>query len=232
MTPKEKLQTHSVLTNYRDGIQHQHVLQTTLAGINRGIVKAVLCLSICLLFTACSSDSSIATEATTQSPRPPTKEPATIVSREPNPATEGTVGALARSYIVALSEDIGERVAGSPEEAAAAEYIASTLQSFGYLPEIQIFSQDNLNGGDKVASANVIAVKEGLSQKTIIVGAHYDSVPDAKGAGDNASGVAVMLETAKMLKDVETAYNIYFVAFGAEEVGLIGSRYYVKQMTK
>jgi len=64
------------------------------------------------------------------------------------------------------------------------------------------------------------------------VGAHYDSVDIGKGADDNASGVAVILEMAKYLKNIETPYTIRFIAFGAEENGLNGSKYYVETMSE
>ncbi|NMB89660.1 MAG: M20/M25/M40 family metallo-hydrolase, partial [Chloroflexi bacterium] len=81
-------------------------------------------------------------------------------------------------------------------------------------------------------SQNIIAVKTGQSEKEIIVGAHYDSVDAGRGADDNASGIAVVLEVAERLVDVETPYTIRFVAFGAEEVGLKGSTYYAGQMSQ
>jgi len=64
------------------------------------------------------------------------------------------------------------------------------------------------------------------------VGAHYDSVFVGKGAGDNASGVGVLLEAASLLKDVPTYATIKFIAWGAEEVGLRGSNYFVSEMTR
>jgi Zn-dependent M28 family amino/carboxypeptidase len=69
----------------------------------------------------------------------------------------------------------------------------------------------------------VIAIKEGESSKVIVVGAHYDGVDDGCAADDNASGVAVLLETAGLVHEQDVPYTIYFVAFGAEEAGLLGS---------
>lgn len=48
---------------------------------------------------------------------------------------------------------------------------------------------------------------------------------------DNASGVGVLLETAEVLKNINTPYSIVFIAFGAEETGLRGSNYYANHMT-
>ncbi|WP_372999542.1 M20/M25/M40 family metallo-hydrolase, partial [Lutispora sp.] len=81
---------------------------------------------------------------------------------------------------------------------------------------------------------NVIATKPGLSDEVVIVGAHYDSVSSggSVGADDNASGVGIMLEAAEILASMNTPYTIKFIAFGAEEIGLRGSRYYVENMTE
>ena len=86
---------------------------------------------------------------------------------------------------------------------------------------------------ERRSSANVIAVKPGTSspQEVVVVGAHLDTVPPSPGANDNASGVAAVLEVARLLAEVPTARTIHFVAFGAEELGLIGSSYYVANRT-
>jgi hypothetical protein len=59
------------------------------------------------------------------------------------------------------------------------------------------------------------------------IAAHYDSAPDCPGADDNASGLAIMLECARGLASVEPTPRIGFIAFNAEEVGLLGSRDFV-----
>jgi aminopeptidase YwaD len=85
-------------------------------------------------------------------------------------------------------------------------------------------------------SVNVIATKEAKTKnkevKTVILGAHYDSVVGAPGANDNASGVGLMLELARVYKGYNTDKEIKFIAFGSEERGLLGSRYYVDQLTQ
>lgn len=81
---------------------------------------------------------------------------------------------------------------------------------------------------------NVVATKPSLSDKVVIVGAHYDSVTrgGSVGADDNASGVGIMLEAAEILADMNTPYTIKFIAFAAEERGLLGSREYVANMSQ
>lgn len=137
-------------------------------------------------------------------------------------------GELALSHVRSMSNQIGPRPAGTWEEAQTAQYIVTTLERLGYRPEIQPFTVREKDRA--IDSQNLIALKQGLSPHEIIVGGHYDSVAAGKGADDNASGVGVMLEVAKRIKDVPTPYTIRFVFFGAEEIGLEGSKYYASQM--
>ncbi|WP_339148155.1 MULTISPECIES: M20/M25/M40 family metallo-hydrolase [unclassified Sutcliffiella] len=138
-------------------------------------------------------------------------------------------GSLSYKHTQYLSETIGARVAASDEEAQAREYIKVQFEKMGYETNVQEFSY--VRRGTSYDSANVVAFKPGKSQKVLVVGAHYDSVAAGKGSDDNASGVAVMLEAAEVLKKIPTPYSIVFVAFGAEEVGLQGSNYFVSQMS-
>jgi aminopeptidase YwaD len=79
--------------------------------------------------------------------------------------------------------------------------------------------------GDAV-SRNVIAKGPGAQCETVS-GGHYDSVPQAPGASDNASGTATVLEIAAILAGRNEIGSNCFVLFGAEELGLLGSRHYV-----
>jgi aminopeptidase YwaD len=65
----------------------------------------------------------------------------------------------------------------------------------------------------------------------VIVGAHYDSVAAGPGANDNASGSATLLEIARVLDLRGQDEGVCFVAFGAEEPGLFGSRHFVTTLT-
>lgn len=81
------------------------------------------------------------------------------------------------------------------------------------------------------SSANVVAAlgSADTSAVEIIISAHYDSYRGSPGADDNASGVGVMLELARYFveRGVEPGLRLRFVAYGAEEVGLVGSRAYL-----
>ncbi len=84
-------------------------------------------------------------------------------------------------------------------------------------------------------SQNVIAVKKPkgvVNPEIVYITAHYDSVPGSPGANDNGTGTSSILELARNFKDMPTNKEIRFIAFGAEEIGLVGSRYYVGQLSK
>lgn len=88
---------------------------------------------------------------------------------------------------------------------------------------------------EKAASQNLIATKHPASEVNddiVLIGAHYDSVDEAPGASDNASGTAVVLELARIFKVIPTNKEIRFLFFGAEEEGLYGSEKYVSALTK
>ncbi|ARI78729.1 M20/M25/M40 family metallo-hydrolase [Halobacillus mangrovi] len=136
-------------------------------------------------------------------------------------------GAMAYKHMEYLAYDIGSRIAGSENERKAAEYIEGQFDRVGLDTEVQEFDYSSTK-----SSSNVVAYKEGKSTKQIIVGAHYDSVSAGLGVDDNASGVGVLLETAEVLKNIKTPYSIVFIAFGAEEVGLQGSKYYTNHMSE
>jgi aminopeptidase YwaD len=76
-------------------------------------------------------------------------------------------------------------------------------------------------------SRNVVAMRPGRRAEAIVIGAHFDSVPAGPGANDNASGTATVLELARYFAQRDYPYTLYFVAFGAEEIGLRGSRHFV-----
>lgn len=136
-------------------------------------------------------------------------------------------GAIASEYLTALA-DFGPRIAGTEAETKAGDWIQTTLEDMGYTVTVEPFDYDVEDGKGK--SENIIAVKEGKSKQTVVLGAHYDSVDVGNGIDDNGSGVAVVLEAANVLKDAKTQQTIQFIFFGAEEVGLCGSDYHVSQM--
>ncbi|MEN8907528.1 MAG: M28 family metallopeptidase, partial [Clostridiales bacterium] len=81
-------------------------------------------------------------------------------------------------------------------------------------------------------SKNIIGLYDNkYTDQEIIIGAHYDGV-DCPAANDNASGTATMLELARVISENKLNYDIRFIAFGSEELGLHGSSNYVDTLTE
>ncbi|ACB85971.1 M28 family peptidase [Natranaerobius thermophilus] len=87
---------------------------------------------------------------------------------------------------------------------------------------------------EDLTSYNVEATKSADDENApiIAVTGHYDSVVSAPGANDNASGTAATMEMARVFKEYDGDVELRFINFGAEEVGLVGSRYYVEQLSQ
>ena len=83
-----------------------------------------------------------------------------------------------------------------------------------------------------VKTQNVVAEIRGTlrPEEIIVVGGHYDTVLEVSGAGDNAGGAAITLELARVFKKKGTKRTMRFVAWGCEELGLLGSREYAKRL--
>jgi hypothetical protein len=117
----------------------------------------------------------------------------------------------------------GPREATSPQFRQAAELVADRFAALGYDVVRQRFRVPaGESWGVPVGAgetSNVVARPPGLrdDQEHVVVGAHLDTVPQAPGAEDNASGVAVLLQLAELAQGAQTRRPVVFVAFGAEE---------------
>jgi len=146
------------------------------------------------------------------------------------------------------SDELKGRGLGTGELEHAAEFIAGKFQEAGLTPggdKEGSFSQGWKDPELSVTMKNVIGVIPGgrpeKSDQSVVVGAHYDHIgtgwPDVReenkgnvhpGADDNASGVAVLIELARVLgKELKPDRTLVFVAFTGEEAGRKGSKYYV-----
>ncbi|MFU8812601.1 MAG: M20/M25/M40 family metallo-hydrolase [Balneolaceae bacterium] len=152
--------------------------------------------------------------------------------------------------------DLKGRLAGSEGEAKAANYISDRFLESGLAPAgedgtfLQLFT---LSGpmaqamdAEGTLARNVAGALRPLQEddEVIIVGAHYDSQGMGgiismdhesgeqlhPGADDNASGTAVLMELARQFSAKPIDKNILFVAFSGEELGLLGSRHFVRNM--
>lgn len=120
-------------------------------------------------------------------------------------------------------ENFGIKTVGSSALANTENWITSRYQSLGYTDVVlQPFTY---SAG---TSNNIIVTKTGtLYPNTfLIIDAHYDTI-NGPGTNDNGTGTVLLLELARLLKNVETEYSIKFIHFSGEEDGLVGSNYYV-----
>ena len=88
-------------------------------------------------------------------------------------------------------------------------------------------------GVAELPSRNIIADKPGTTGdgRTVIIGAHYDTVADTEGASDNGSGVATVLTLAEHMAGRNYPFDVRIILFGSEEIGLLGSQHYVATMS-
>ena len=155
---------------------------------------------------------------------------------EPTPLSprENETSASLRRHVEHLALSIGTRnmeAAGSLELAAA--HIARSLRESGYEPVMLPYKA----GGIEVN--NVEATLRGTSpdehEGIVVIGSHYDTVPGTRGANDNASGVAAVLELARMMRNSPQERTIKFALFVNEEppwfkTALMGSHVYASSL--
>ncbi len=174
-----------------------------------------------------------------------------VVACGAGPCPEGVAGGIA--LLAPSEEDAGARIRAAAQAGAAGVLLhGPDWRRFGVTldedPGVP-FATVNLDAAEALQDAgevtltlaitfhegsqNVIATRpvEGRPDAPVVIfTAHYDSVEKAPGASDNASGTAGMLELARILAEVPVEAELRFAAVGAEEVGLVGSRYYVAQL--
>ena len=159
------------------------------------------------------------------------------------------------------SDALEGRQTGTDGEKKAANYIANRfkelgleakgtegyLQPFTFKPKTKPHDEVkfDVNGDGTITGNNVIGFIDNKAENTIIIGAHFDHLGFGgegslyrdsikavhNGADDNASGVSVLLNLAAKLKEKNTNNNYLFMAFSGEEMGLLGSNYFVKNPT-
>lgn len=107
----------------------------------------------------------------------------------------------------------GPRQSGSAAEDKSAEYVRGQFEALGYTTTVE-----EVPLPDGKTTHNVVALKPGGGAGLIVVGGHVDSHLPSPGANDDASGVGVILELARVMRDRGTGPSIEFVAFGGEEM--------------
>ena len=159
------------------------------------------------------------------------------------------------------SDSLQGRATGTTAELKAAEYLKQRMEDMEIQPKgnagtyFQTFTFaderdphkeiEYVSASDSTTTGtNVIGYIDNNAENTVVIGAHYDHLGYGgqgslhrgeeaihNGADDNASGVSVMLQLADRLKDSIPGSNYLFMAFSGEELGLLGSNYFVKNPT-
>ena len=159
------------------------------------------------------------------------------------------------------SDKLEGRQTGTKGEKASSAYIqkrftelglqpkgtSNFLQPFTFKPKTNPHEQVkfDVNGDGTITGNNVIGFIDNKAENTVIIGAHFDHLGYGgdgslyrdsikaihNGADDNASGVAILLNLAAKLKKKNTNNNYLFITFSGEEMGLLGSNYFVKNPT-
>lgn len=189
-------------------------------------MRQLLCTAgiVLMLITACDS-----TGAPPRAVPSPAVSTASTATRTPPPSATSSPppqsfrSSAAQRTVDLLAGEIGPREATSASYRRAASWVQQQLASLGYgVERQQLQAPKGVSWGVPVKAGrtwNVIARPKALRDREpyLLVGAHLDTVPQAPGAEDNASGVAVLLELARLAAAGDTRLPVVFVAFAAEE---------------
>jgi Zn-dependent M28 family amino/carboxypeptidase len=151
--------------------------------------------------------------------------------RHAPPTREAALAQRLREHVVALAGDIGERHVRRPVAlAAAARYVGEQWAAQGYAVRTQRYRSCGLECDNLEVSIAGAARPESI----VLVGAHYDTVPGSPGADDNASGVAALIEIARLAAQAHPERTLRLVAFVNEEppfflTGEMGSAVYASE---
>ncbi|MEU6176486.1 M28 family metallopeptidase [Streptomyces coeruleorubidus] len=121
----------------------------------------------------------------------------------------------------------GNRAHGRPGYKASLDHIKAKLDAAGYTTAVQQFTASGRTGYNLIADW-----PGGDANQVVMAGSHLDSVSSGPGINDNGSGSAAVLETALAVARAQykPTKHLRFAWWGAEEVGLVGSRHYVSRL--
>ncbi|MEV2248617.1 M28 family metallopeptidase [Streptomyces sp. NPDC049970] len=121
----------------------------------------------------------------------------------------------------------GNRAHGRTGYKASVDYVKAKLDAAGYTTALQQFTSGGATGYNLIADW-----PGGDPNKVLMAGSHLDSVTSGAGINDNGSGSAAVLETALAVSRAQLApdKHLRFAWWGAEELGLVGSKYYVNNL--
>lgn len=124
--------------------------------------------------------------------------------------------------------NLGVKTTGSVANTNALNWIKNKYLSYGYT--VSQMEEDPFTQAG-YSSKNLIITKTGTvyPNKYVIICGHYDTIV-GPGVSDNGSGTSIILEAARILKDVPTDYSVKFIHFSGEEQGLYGSNHYANNV--
>ena len=121
------------------------------------------------------------------------------------------------------------RVVGTRNNHAISNWTAEKFIEYGLEVSWQNYTTYNFDK-EVVNAKNVIGIKKGESQKSIVIMSHHDVVvTTAQGANDNGAGVSVIMQLAEIFAPLENKYTLVFVSVDAEETGLHGSKEFIEK---
>jgi hypothetical protein len=130
----------------------------------------------------------------------------------------------ARAHLEMLAGTIGSRPVGTAANARARAYIIDQLRIFGYEVRVQEVDARRADIGRTARVSNIIATLPGERREAFALVSHYDSRADTPGAGDDAFGVAVSLEAARVIASLSPRrWTTMILVTDAEEEGLMGA---------
>lgn len=123
---------------------------------------------------------------------------------------------------------MGVKTTGSVANTNALNWIKNKYLSYGYT--VSQMEEDPFTQAG-YSSKNLIITKTGTvyPNEYVIICGHYDTIV-GPGVSDNGSGTSIILEAARILKDVPTEYSVKFIHFSGEEQGLYGSNHYANNV--
>ncbi|MEU8733029.1 M28 family metallopeptidase [Streptomyces tendae] len=121
----------------------------------------------------------------------------------------------------------GNRAHGRAGYQASLNYVKAKLDAAGFTTRVQQFTASGRTGYNLIADW-----PGGDANQIVMAGSHLDSVTSGPGINDNGSGSSAVLETALAVarSDYRPTKHLRFAWWGAEELGLVGSRYYVNSL--
>ncbi|GAA2974565.1 M20/M25/M40 family metallo-hydrolase [Actinokineospora diospyrosa] len=149
-----------------------------------------------------------------------------FVAAAPEIPVENVMAHLNQLQTIATNNG-GNRAHGRPGFRASADYVKGKLDAAGFTTTLQPFTHNGATGWNVIAEW-----PHGDATKVVMAGAHLDSVTAGPGINDNGSGTAAVLEVALAVSraNLRPEKRLRFGWWGAEELGLIGSKYYADNL--